>query len=168
MVTVELTDRPLYHVAVTRSGATYVLCIDGIQVAEDTSPYEIPDPNAPLTIGAAEGVEIGRRVWNLDNAIWTLQGRHRDMVRFPEFIYKVPLPGDWPQRMPGREHGEWKYLQVNGRTVDEQKFEEWKTKFYQLEGWDPESGWPTAATLWGVGLPKVAAELESRGKLGKG
>jgi hypothetical protein len=43
-----------YHVAVTRSGNTYALYIDGVQVATGTDSNTIPDPNAPLTIGKAE------------------------------------------------------------------------------------------------------------------
>ena len=33
-----------------------------------------------------DGMEIGRKVWNIHNAIWALQGRHRDMVKFAEYI----------------------------------------------------------------------------------
>jgi hypothetical protein len=47
-----------YHVAVTRSGITYVLYIDGAQVATDTSTFSIPDPTATLTIGRAEGFRL--------------------------------------------------------------------------------------------------------------
>ena len=47
-----------YHVAVTRSGSSYALYIDGAQVATDTSIFSIPDPGAPLTIGRAEGVRL--------------------------------------------------------------------------------------------------------------
>ena len=41
-----------------------------------------------MNISFAEGMEICRKIWNLDNAIWSLQGRHRDMVQFSEYIYK--------------------------------------------------------------------------------
>jgi alpha-L-arabinofuranosidase len=36
-------------------------------------------------------IGIGKKIWNLDNVIWTLQGRHRDMVHFADFIYNKPL-----------------------------------------------------------------------------
>jgi aldehyde:ferredoxin oxidoreductase len=134
-------------------------------LAEAEEPFFAAVTGRKLSI--SEGTEIGRRIWNLDNAIWVLQGRHRSMVRFPEFIYSVPLPGEWPQRMPGRENGEWKYLQVNGRRIDERKFEEWKTRFYAVEGWAPDTGWPYRRTLDGVSLPKVAGELAQHGKLGQ-
>lgn len=37
-----------------------------------------------------EGIELGRKIWNLDNAIWSLQGRHRDMVHFSSVHYQAP------------------------------------------------------------------------------
>ena len=70
--------------------------------------------------------------------------------------------------LPGRENGEWKFLPVNNRKIEKDKFEKWKTKFYRLEGWDPDSGWPRRDTLKGLGLEAVAAELEQKGRLGKG
>ncbi len=84
-----------------------------------------------------EGIELGKKIWNLDHAIWTLQGRHRDMVRFADFV-----------------------------PIDQDGFEEFKTRFYTLQGWDTAAGFPTRSTLAGMGLGSVADELEARGKLG--
>jgi len=120
-----------------------------------------------------DGMELGRKIWNLDNAIWTLQGRHRDMVHFAPYIYEVPFAGgDFGGSltkfyMPGREKGTWKYIPLNGRHIDKEKFEQWKTKFYLFEGWDPASGRPTRTTLESLGMQHVADELEAKGKLGK-
>ncbi len=47
-----------YHLAVTRSGDTYRLYIDGSLVATDTSSEELPDPSVPLTIGRAEAFKL--------------------------------------------------------------------------------------------------------------
>ena len=55
-----------YHVAVTRSGSSYALYIDGAQVATDTSAYPIGDPSVPLTIGAAEGYRLNGFVDELE------------------------------------------------------------------------------------------------------
>jgi aldehyde:ferredoxin oxidoreductase len=68
--------------------------------------------------------------------------------------------------LPGRENGNWTYIDVAGRVMDKAKFDEWKTKFYTLEGWDTSTGWPTRSTLEGLGLNKVADKLEANGKLG--
>jgi len=116
-----------------------------------------------------DGMEMGRKIWNLDNAIWTLQGRHRDMVHFSDYIYHVPYGGSGNLSMyylPGREKGKWDYIRVNGRCLDKARFEEFKTKFYNLEGWDTRSGWPKRRTLESLGLKYVAEELERNKKLG--
>jgi aldehyde:ferredoxin oxidoreductase len=116
-----------------------------------------------------DGMELGRKIWNLDNAIWTLQGRHRDMVHFSDYIYHVPYGGSGNFAMyylPGREKGRWDYIRVNGRCLDRAKFEEFKTRFYVLEGSDPRTGWPKRGTLESLGLKSVADELERNKKLG--
>jgi aldehyde:ferredoxin oxidoreductase len=126
-----------------------------------------------------EGIKVGRRIWNLDNAIWTLQGRHRDMVHFADYIYEVPYsaPSGGPIEElgfnvgyygPGKENGKWKYLDFCGRKLDKDKFEEFKTRFYKLEGWDSATGWPTRSTLESIGLGYIADELKKHGRLGKG
>jgi aldehyde:ferredoxin oxidoreductase len=84
-----------------------------------------------------DGIEVGKKIWNLDHAIWTLQGRHRDMARFADF---VPL--------------------------DKDGVEEFKTRFYTLQGWNTETGFPTRSTLADMELEHVADELEVQGKLG--
>ncbi len=116
-----------------------------------------------------DGMELGRKIWNLDNAIWTLQGRHREMVHFSDYIYNLPYKGYGNFTMyylPGREQGRWDYIRVNGRCLDRAKFEEFKTQFYKLEGWDTQSGWPKRKTLESLGMRSVADELENHKKLG--
>ena len=120
-------------------------------------------------ISFLDGIGIGKRIWNLDNAIWTLQGRHRDMVHFSEFIYREPFIGDGPPAnyyLPWFEDGQWTYRKVNGRYLDREKFEAFKTLYYELEGWDVETGWPKRRTLEELNLAFVADELEGKGKLG--
>jgi len=112
----------------------------------------------------ADGMETGRKIWNLRNAIWTLQGRHRDMVYYADYLYSVPYEGAYPQ--PTYINGVWDFTDVSGKCIDRTKFDEWKTKFYELEGWDTSSGWPTRATLEGLGLDSVADTLQTAGKLG--
>lgn len=119
-----------------------------------------------------DGMEIGRKIWNLDRAIWALQGRHRDQEKFAPYTYdKAPdtgTPGIIPYTMPVCENGTWSYKTIQGRKLDRQKVEAWKTKYYKLEGWDPASGRPTEKTLKDLGLSYVAEELKKNNKLGKG
>jgi aldehyde:ferredoxin oxidoreductase len=93
------------------------------------------------------------------------------MVHFAPFIYETRFEkGElfpfymWPCR---DERGQWVYRDLMGRKLDRRKFDEFKTVFYRLEGWDTASGWPTRATLEGLGLPEVADTLEAAGRLGK-
>jgi aldehyde:ferredoxin oxidoreductase len=116
-----------------------------------------------------DGIELGRKIWNLDHAVWTLQGRHRDMVHFADYFYTKPsftFRGH-PEYMPGIKNGKWDYIPTLGRHFNKDKFEEFKTKFYKLQGWDTVSGYPTRATLKSVGLGYVADELEKNGRLGR-
>ncbi|MGA1875560.1 MAG: aldehyde ferredoxin oxidoreductase N-terminal domain-containing protein [bacterium] len=117
-----------------------------------------------LDLSFEEGMELGRKLWNLDNAIWALQGRHRDMLQFAEYIYTRPFGGQVMPfyRMPGldRKDGQWKYLDLAGRWLDRDRFEQWKTAYYLFEGWDPRTGHPERETLEGLGLGYVADRLE--------
>ena len=111
----------------------------------------------------ADGMELGRKIWNLDKAIWVLQGRHRNQEVFPDYIHNKPSEA---HIMPVYENGKWSYATNAGRKLDRVKFENWKTRFYIFEGWNPENGWPGRKTLESLGLNKVADVLQSRGKLG--
>jgi aldehyde:ferredoxin oxidoreductase len=116
-----------------------------------------------------DGIELGRKIWNLDHAIWTLQGRHRDMVHFADNVYEQQplMPLEYPNAfLPGRENGKWDYYGYSYRTLDRDGFDEFKTRFYKLQGWDTATGYPTRATLESLGLGYVAEELEENGKLG--
>jgi aldehyde:ferredoxin oxidoreductase len=111
-----------------------------------------------------EGMEMGRKIWNLDRAIWILQGRHRDQEVFSGYVYDVPTGA--PYVLPIYKDGAWSYDPCLGRKLDRAKFEDWKTRYYAFEGWDTKTGWPKKDTLSKLGLDNVAAALESAGKLG--
>jgi aldehyde:ferredoxin oxidoreductase len=111
-----------------------------------------------------EGMEAGRKIWNLDRSIWTLQGRHRDMEVHAGYVYSVPTKS--PYYLPVYQNGKWTYDANVGRVLNKPKFEEWKTKFYDFEGWNNANGWPKRKTLEDLGLKKAADTLESKGKLG--
>ncbi|NDJ74863.1 MAG: aldehyde:ferredoxin oxidoreductase [Chloroflexi bacterium] len=122
-------------------------------------------------ISFEDGVYLGRKIWNLDHAIWTLQGRHRDMVHFVDNIYdqlpRVSVDAGIPDvHMPGIEHGRWGFYGYSQRTLDRDGFDEFKTRFYRLQGWDTTTGYPTRSALEALDLGYVADELEQQGKLG--
>ncbi len=123
-----------------------------------------------IDLSFEDGIELGRKIWNLDHAIWTLQGRHRDMVHFVDNVYEkwptfaLEVPNAY---MPGKEDGKWDYYGYSKRKLDKNKFEEFKTRFYSLQGWDTSSGYPKRSTLESLNMDYVADELEQLGKLGK-
>lgn len=111
----------------------------------------------------ADGMETGRKIWNLDKSIWVLQGRHRNQEVFPDYVHSKPSAA---HVMPVYRNGKWAWETNAGRTLDKTRFEEWKTKFYEFEGWDTSSGWPKRKTLEELGLRKVADTLQKSGRLG--
>jgi len=110
-------------------------------------------------------MEVGRKNWNLDRAIWIMQGRHRDMEVHSGYVYTQPTRLKYI--LPAIEEGKWVYTNAKGRILNKSRFEEWKTKYYKFEGWDPDTGWATRKTLEDVGLRHVADTLEKAGRLGK-
>jgi aldehyde:ferredoxin oxidoreductase len=123
----------------------------------------------------ADSMEIGRKIWNLNRAIWVLQGRHRDMEQFAEYMY-TPAGGlinhiqdaviD-SSPMTVYENGKWQMVTRENLYLDRAGVEQWKTNFYKVEGWDPDTGWPTRKTLEELGLKNVADTLEEAGRLGR-
>lgn len=119
-----------------------------------------------------DGIHLGRKIWNLDHAIWTLQGRHRDMVHFCDNVYARKTPTTNADvsncHLPGIENGQWGYHGYSKRKLDRKKFDLFKTRFYTLQGWDVATGYPNRTTLEMLELGYVADELAAKGKLGKG
>ena len=120
----------------------------------------------------ADSMEIGRKIFNMDKAIWTLQGRHRDMEQLPGYVYLVDAKGiprvkgkPPTYHMTTKEEGKWDYRNVVPRHLNKDRVEDWKTLFYEQQGWDPKTGWQTRGTLEALGLKKVANELEAMNKL---
>jgi aldehyde:ferredoxin oxidoreductase len=113
-----------------------------------------------------DGILLGKRIWNLDQALWTLQGRHRDMVTFADYLYTQDGWDGSPEYMPGIRDGKWDYVVTSGRHFDKNKFEDFKTRFYRFQGWDSGTGWPTRPALESMGLKAVADELEKHERLG--
>ncbi len=120
-----------------------------------------------------DGIKRGTRIWNLHRAIFILQGRHRDQEVYGQYMYEVPslpVPGymlmSSPNVLPVYENGEWSYKMVAGRVVDAARLEEWKSLYFEFEGWDPATGWPKRDTLESMDMKFVADELEKAGKLG--
>jgi aldehyde:ferredoxin oxidoreductase len=110
-------------------------------------------------------MELGRKIFTLDRAIWTLQGRDRDMEVFPDYIYEKDSGGEMLP-MYDDKTGKWSYSRTSGRRLDRTRVEEWKTKFYEFEGFSADNGWPTRETLERMNLKRVADTMGKRNRLG--
>lgn len=82
---------------------------------------------------------VGERVWNLARAFMIREGRTRDEDTFHESYFT-------------RREGE--------KAISKLEFERAKTRYYQLRGWDEETGWPTRAKLNQLGLSGIADNLK--------
>jgi aldehyde:ferredoxin oxidoreductase len=68
--------------------------------------------------------------------------------------------------IPVYENGKWSWQALLDLYLDDAGVELFKTRYYQLEGWDINTGWPARKTLEGLGLKRVADTLAKRAKLG--
>ncbi len=131
-----------------------------------------------MDISYEDGLEIGRKIWNFERAILVMHGRHRDEEYFPPFppYTSYVYIDEEPYLQAIKAGGTPSYLHIVYRdgewsdencwfALDKDKMDEFKTKYYTLEGWDTATGWPSRETLEGSGLGFVADELEARGKL---
>jgi aldehyde:ferredoxin oxidoreductase len=89
--------------------------------------------------------------------------RISSMEVFPDYAYDEKTQG---HDMPMYIDGKWKYDRGAGRTLDRTKVEDFKTRFYKFEGYNPDNGYPTRETLEKMNLKNVADVLQSKGKLG--
>jgi aldehyde:ferredoxin oxidoreductase len=114
-----------------------------------------------------DGIETGRKTWNVIRAIFTLQGKNRDTEKFSGYMYK---PGaskaHYGPTIPVFDGTKWDWKDCSDLYLDHDGVEKWKTAFYSYEGWDPKTGHPTRQTLGKLGLSRVADVLENKGKLG--
>jgi len=142
-------------------------------ITNNTADRRGPTPNAePKFWNAVTGnnltfadyMGLGHKIYTLDRSIWVLQGRHRDMEVFPDYVYDQPSRGG--SELPMVKDGKWVYDGGSGRALDREKVEDFKTRFYKFEGYNPENGYPTRATLEKMGMKKVADVLQKGGKLG--
>jgi aldehyde:ferredoxin oxidoreductase len=58
----------------------------------------------------------------------------------------IPDNSEW--WLCSHEDGKWIYKNFAGNKVDWEKFEIWKTKYYELEGWDTPKQGGLPERLW--------------------
>jgi len=117
-------------------------------------------------IDSAAFALTGERIFNLQRAILLRQGwggRNGDTLldyMHTEPFKKNELFFNADGLMPGKD-GE--VISKVGAVVEKDKFEQMKTEYYTLRGWDTETGFPAVSKLRELKLDDVAADLEKRG-----
>jgi len=111
-----------------------------------------------------DGIETGRKAWNLLRAIFAMQGRHRDDEKFSGFMYRpgAAAASFPPANLPVYNGSEWNWIPVRDMYLNEEGVEHWKTEFYKIEGWDPKTGYPTRKTLEEMDMKHVADLLQTK------
>jgi len=100
-----------------------------------------------IVLSAEDVMHIGERMVNLDRAFNVREGLTRKDDSLPKRFLEEPMP-DGPAK---------------GQTV---KLEPMLDEYYQLRGWERDTGFPTREKLEELGLKQVADELEGMGRCG--
>lgn len=137
------------------------------------SEDHVGDPDLESSIlSAAIGKEVdvnslhrtGERVFNLQRAVLLREGhRARQDDHLHEAWYTEPLEGhpvDADCMVPGKD-GE--ILSRKGALIDREEYQRMLAEYYQLRGWDVDTGLQTRATLEELELDDVVQDLEQRG-----
>ncbi len=110
--------------------------------------------------------KIGERVYNLQRAIHLREGRKaREGDVLEEYNYTMPLKSDFgnPECLVPGKDGE--SFSRKGMVVDRDAFEKMKDEYYDIRGWDIQTGLQTKANLEALELGDVAVELKGQGLL---
>ena len=125
------------------------------------TPDHVGDPGLEAKVfTAVTGIEsreiekCGDVLSNLQRAILLREGRKVPRDDYPpEFNFTTPFnpPGPFIVPGPGDEA-----VNASGKTLDRDKFLNMLKEYYQLRGWDKETGLPLAETLAKLGLQDLA------------
>jgi len=114
-----------------------------------------------------DGLKSASRIFSLIRAIYALQGRHRKMEKFNGYYYKpgASYCGFYTERTV-LENGKWDWKNCRELYLSEKGVDAFLEHVYRLEGWNPDSGYPTRRTLEDLDLKHVADHLQKQQKLG--
>jgi len=105
--------------------------------------------------------QYGERIFNLQRGVLLREGRRPKTDDVPaEFNFTDPVETVFMNPdviVPGL--GE-EVISRKGKTLDRSVFEEMRREFYELRGWDPESGMQKAETLERLGMSELMKDLK--------
>jgi aldehyde:ferredoxin oxidoreductase len=140
-------------------------------MAINTADEHVGDPGLESRIySAITGKEvdeealakIGERVCNLERAVQLRLGwKGRKDDRLLDYFHDEPMKqGEVffnPEAIMPGPRGE--IISRTGQVLERDKFEELKSEYYRLRGWDVSTGYPTQVKLKGLGLDDVSGDL---------
>ncbi len=112
--------------------------------------------------------KIGERIFNLQRAVLLRQGwEGRKDDRLLDYLHQEPLKEgeiyfDPDCLVLGNND---QVVSKKGNVLDKDDFEKMKSEYYELRGWDIESGLPTGRVLEELDLGEVAQDLATLGLL---
>jgi aldehyde:ferredoxin oxidoreductase len=116
----------------------------------------------------ADGLaEIGERIFNLQRAIFVRQGwGGRAGDKLMDYLFEIPLERVFfnPDCIVPGKGG--RIISRKGEVVERGAFERMKSEYYELRGWNVQTGLPTGERLKDLQLTDVADDLNKRGLLG--
>ena len=68
--------------------------------------------------------------------------------------------------LPVFDGSKWEWENCRELYLTDQGVEQWKTHFFNVEGWNPDTGYPRRRTLEDLGMKQVADVLQSHNRLG--
>jgi aldehyde:ferredoxin oxidoreductase len=114
-------------------------------------------------IDEIEHNKIRERIFNLQRAVFLRQGwGGRQGDRLLDYLHDEPLESVFfnPDCIVPGKNGE--IVSRKGARLDRKDFENLKSEYYTLRGWDVPSGLPTEKKLKEPGLADIAADLKTR------
>ena len=139
------------------------------------TPDHVGDPTLESRLfSAATGIETdeaglhtyGERIFNLQRGILLREGwRPREWDVPAEFNFTEPARTDMLNPhflVPGPTE---QPVSLRGNLLDRRKFEQMRKEFYELRGWDQETGLQKRLTLERIGLSDMIPELMSKGRV---
>jgi aldehyde:ferredoxin oxidoreductase len=164
LATVKIQDRTIVK-------DSLVLCDCAWPIMDSfNTPDHVGDPTLESRLfSAVTGIETdeaglnsyGERVFNLQRAVLLREGWIAKEYDVPaEFNFTDPVESDMLNPnliVPGPDE---EPASIKGNVLDKQRFEEMREEFYELRGWEPQTGLQKKATLERLDLEDVAKELE--------
>lgn len=111
-----------------------------------------------------ELLNIGERNSNMQRAILLMQGwPGRDGDKLMNYLHEEPLQGVYFSPEAVGPNGKGEIVSRKGEVLEKEKFEQMKSEYYSLRGWDVASGYPTVNKLEQLDLKDIALVLKENG-----